>query len=425
MMTLRKTAYNVQEDNNNASLLKIPGVRRVIIGAIVFTLLLIYNSVAAQTPSKPKVYKEFNMELKLDYRGFYRDGQYLGQKQHYISGAAQPEYLMEWQKGKYVLKGVLFGRVDQYDKKRTHFDVRELYWQMVRNKWELSIGAKKIFWGVTESSHLVDIINQTDFVESYDGEQKLGEAMVHYSRVTKIGTFDAFYLPYFRKRVFPGTKGRLRTPFVLDGSKFEFQNDQKEFTPSFAGRWSHYIGKFDIGLSHFYGVGREPIIADFSTLKAVYGTINQTGLDVQATTGPWLWKLEAIARRNSIQDMNAVTAGFEYTFGNVKNSGIDIGVLGEYLYDDRDLLSLSGLQNDVFVATRIAFNDMQSTSILFGGFFDVERTSKLFRAEINRRVKNTWSVALEATIFKDIDPKEFLYVTRNDGFMQFAVSKFF
>ena len=400
-------------------------MKRVIIGIIVFTLLMIYNSVIAQTPDSQKVYKEFSMEIKLDYRGFFNEGQYWGQKQHYISGAAQPEYLMEWQKGKYTLKGVLFGRIDQYDKNRTHFDVRELYWQMVKNNWELSIGAKKIFWGVTESAHLVDIINQTDFVESFDGEQKLGEAMVHYSGVTKIGTFDAFYLPYFRKRVFPGAKGRLRPPIVLDGRKFEFEGKDEEFTPSFAGRWSHYFGKFDIGLSHFYGVGREPIIADFSTLKAVYGTINQTGLDVQATTGAWLWKLEAIARRNDIQDMNAVAAGFEYTFSNVKNSGIDIGVLSEYLYDDRDLLSFSGLQNDVFVATRIAFNDMQSTSILLGGFFDVERTSKLFRAEINRRVKNSWSLALEATVFTDIDPTEFLYVTRDDSYMQFTISKFF
>ena len=40
--------------------------------------------------------------------------------------------------------------------------------------WSLSIGLGKVFWGVTEFNHLVDVINQTDLVEGIDGEAKLG-----------------------------------------------------------------------------------------------------------------------------------------------------------------------------------------------------------------------------------------------------------
>ncbi|MDD7885073.1 hypothetical protein [Flavivirga sp. 57AJ16] len=34
---------------------------------------------------------------------------------------------------------------------------------------------------MTESNHLVDIINQTDAVETFDGEEKLGQPMVQLS----------------------------------------------------------------------------------------------------------------------------------------------------------------------------------------------------------------------------------------------------
>ena len=78
---------------------------------------------------------------------------------------------------RYSIKFVGFARLDQYDDRRTHADIRELYWQTYNNNWEFSFGFKKVFWGKTESVHLVDIINQTDAVESFDGEAKLGEFM--------------------------------------------------------------------------------------------------------------------------------------------------------------------------------------------------------------------------------------------------------
>ena len=124
-------------------------------------------------------YKEFTLELKGDYRYFFNEGEYAGQKEHYLSIAVQPEYFIEWKDGKYSFKFTGFARLDQHDNRRTHADIRELYWQYVEGSSELSIGLKKVFWGVTESSHLVDIINQTDAVESFDGEQKLGQPMIH------------------------------------------------------------------------------------------------------------------------------------------------------------------------------------------------------------------------------------------------------
>ncbi len=370
-------------------------------------------------------YFDFKAELELNNRYFLNEGLYQGQERNYVSFAVKPELFYEWGGGKFNLKVAGFVRLDQFDQRRNHFDFRELYWQVVNDNSEVSMGMKKVFWGVTESAHLVDIINQTDVVESFDGEEKLGQPMVHYSLLSGFGTFDFFYLPYFRTQVFPGRKGRLRTPFILNGSEFEYESDAEEYRPDLAIRYSNFFGVFDIGISHFYGTGRDPIVADIESFTPVYGVIHQTGLDVQATTGPFLWKAEFINRENSLQDMWATVAGFEYTFSNIASSGIDIGLLGEYLYDSRDELALNSLQNDIFFGSRIAFNDIQDTEILFGGIFDVEHGTRLYSLEANRRFGESWNVDVEARIFDNVSDEEFIYFLREDSFLQLSLSKFF
>ncbi len=395
---------------------------------MIWCLSIIMSSSLAQQKAD-KVYRDFGLELEISNRTFFNDGIYSGQKNNYLSASIQPEYYLEWSGGEQSFKAVGFFRWDQHDNRRTHFDVRELYWQRVKGATEVSVGVKKVFWGKTESVHLVDIINQTDAVESFDGEQKLGEFMVHFSQFTKIGTFDVFVMPYFRKRVFPGREGRLRPGsedgLVIDSRDFSFESNAEEWRPSLAFRWSHYVGVLDFGLSYFNGVGREPVINDLSTFNALYGTIQQAGLDAQLTTGAALWKVEAIYRQNEFQDILALAAGIEYTFGNVKNTGIDIGLLAEYLYDDRDNIALSGLQSDVFTGVRLAFNDTQDTQLLLGGIFDVERTTQLYFIEAERRIGSSFSGAVEARFFENVDPSEFTYVLRQDSFLQFSLTKYF
>ncbi len=89
-----------------------------------------------------------------------RDGLYRGN----ASVWAAPELYGEWKDGDHTVTFTPFGRVDQHDPRRTPFDIRELTYQYAARGWELRTGIRKVFWGVTESNHLVDIINQTDLV---------------------------------------------------------------------------------------------------------------------------------------------------------------------------------------------------------------------------------------------------------------------
>lgn len=383
------------------------------------------------TPKKKSYITDFSLEVNAENRFYVFEPLYNGQERNYLSAAIQPEYLIESSNGKHSFKVNLFARVDQYDDNRTHADVRELYYQYVASKWELSVGVKKVYWGVIEAIHLVDIINQTDQVESFDGEQKLGQPMLHFSYLSNIGTFDVFYLPYARKRQFPARGGRLRFPAlngeIVDRDNFDIDSDIEEFHPSAAIRWSHYFGPVDIGVSNFYGVGREPLFTGLGTANPsfFYPIINQTGFDIQATTGAFLWKFESIYRYAEQQDFAALAVGAEYTFSNIKNKGIDIGVITEYLYDERGDLAISNMDNDIFMGARIALNDVQSTEFLAGAIIDIYKSTTFYSVEASRRLGNSWKVEVEARFFQDVSTRDFAYFFRDDDFVQLKLSKFF
>ena len=130
-----------------------------------------------------------------------------------------------------------------------------------------------------------------------------------------------------------------------------------------------------LGLSYFKGTSREPrFFADFENPEEPvfiphYDQIHQGGLDVQYTEGGWLWKLEAIMRSSHNYQLYATTGGFEYTLSNISNSGIDLGIISEYLYNygDRFFFPFNPFSHHLFLGTRLAFNDVQSTDILAGG----------------------------------------------------------
>ena len=377
---------------------------------------------------KEKPVQDLEFEIEAEYRYFLDEARFPDQLDHYPSLAIIPEYSLEWNKGYESINFTGFFRLDR-DDERTHWDLRELYYQKAKGNWELSVGLKKIYWGVAESNHLVDIINQTDAVETFDGEEKLGQPMVQFSYITnKLGTFDFFYLPYHRKRTFPGRKGRLRFGTVIDKDDLGYESGAEEWRQDFAVRWKHYFGIFDVGLSHFYGTGREPLFVfdGQGNVNAFYPVINQTGLDLQITHNAFLWKVESIYRNADAQDFMALVAGLEYTFSNIDGNGLDIGLLGEYLYDERDELSLNALQNDIFFGSRIAFNDVQDTSILIGGITDLESSSKIFSVEASRRFGSNWRAEVEARIFKDIEDSELILSNfREDSFLRFTLSRFF
>lgn len=360
-----------------------------------------------------------------------------------VSASIEPDWY--WEQNTSSLTFKPFARIDEQDKERTHLDVREAFYQYADDGWEFRLGLNKIFWGVTESQHLVDVVNQTDYLEGFDGEDKLGQPMVQLTRISDWGVIDLFALPYFRERKFPGPNGHFNfspeLPTPAGNKKFSatfadalYESSAEEQHFDVALRYSHTIGDWDLGVSYFSGTRRDPIlqmtgldaIQDQIFLTPFYLQMNQLGLDLQATMGAWLWKLEAISRNQTIEDYIAATAGFEYTFYGITNAGSDLGLLLEFNWDERQDQATTPMQQDLFLGGRYVLNDEQSSELLFGIVKDLEyQDSYLGRLEASRRLGNTLKISAEAWIFssnKNIDP---LYSIRSEDFIQLSLEKFF
>lgn len=380
----------------------------------------------------PVLANEWSGNISLEMRQFGEQGLSASQKKQYGSVSIQPEWFHDWDNGRQRLTFVPFYRLDQYDDERTHADIRELSWLNVFDESELRIGLRKVFWGVSESQHLVDIINQSDLVEGLDGEEKLGQPMINYALINDWGTVDLFVLPYFRERTFAGVNGRLRSALPVDTTNPVYESGDKEKNIDYAARWSHILGDWDIGLSYFDGTSRDPSFITAvdsngnTTLRPVYNLLQQIGLDLQATLGSWLWKIEVVNRRIKSDNNNAATLGFEYSFYGVFESSSDIGLVMEYLYDDRDKKATTPFEDDVMVGLRLTMNDENDTSMLVGVIADRDDNSRLYSIEASRRIGENYKLTLETRIFEGFtDSTNLLYSMRNDDFIQLELGYYF
>jgi hypothetical protein len=382
-----------------------------------------------------KLELEGNFEAQL--RLFTQDALLDTQHDNNLSIALEPEFFYSWNEGDDTVEFVPFARLDQRDDERTHADIRELSWVHVGKTWESRIGIRKEFWGVTEFQHLVDIINQTDSVEDIDGEDKLGQPMVNLSMVRNWGIIDLFVLPYFRERPFSGSDGRPAFP-QLNQDAALYEHSRGDEHVDYAARWSHSVGNFDLGVSFFKGTSRDPeFLPVFSSPNALqpdqfvpfYRQIDQYSLDLQATLGDTLWKLEAINNNNTLDDFSALQFGFEYSRYGVFDSNADLGWLMEYAWDSRGTDSLrasvSSNQNDLYLGSRLAFNDVNSNELLAGFSYDLDFDSVSFLLEASRRVGNNIKLALDVRLFNADQPADPLFFFRRDDHIQLTAQYYY
>jgi hypothetical protein len=369
--------------------------------------------------------------LDLQSRLFTQDAGWAGQEPDamQLSLAATAEF--RWRNAARSQRAaiVTYARWDQVDTERSLLDLREAYWALRGDTFELLLGANTVFWGVTESVHLVDIINQADAVADIDGEDKLGQPMLNLAVQRDWGLLSLYVLPYFRERSFAGVEGRLRTPLPVAAGAPVYESAAEQRHVDFALRYSHNIGDVDIGLSVFDGTSREPRLLPDATgdaLQPYYDQIEQAGVDLQYTRDAWLWKLEAIARNGYAETFAAAVAGFEYSFYQVAASNADLGVLLEYQYDARGAQEPATIaDNDVFVACRLALNDMQDTAVLAGLGYDLDTGETFFNVEAERRIGQSYVLELRARVFAGASPQDITYALASDDYLQLQLSRFF
>ena len=374
--------------------------------------------------------------VEAEARGFPERPLQSAQEDYDFSAAIRPEIYLQW--GDSSVTFTPFLRLDQMDSERTHGDIRELFYQYKGDDWEARVGIGKVFWGVTEGRHVVDIINQTDLVEDPRGEDKLGQPMVNLSLFRDWGTLELFVLPGFRERTFPGREGRFRTTPRPDPDRTIYESGQEEWHVDYAARFSRRFGDLDVALSYFYGTTREPVFElgidpdrPEPILIPRYDLIHQPGLEMQYAFGSTLLKLESFVRAGQGKTFVAGAAGFEHTFSGVFGTQIDLGLIGEYLFETRDCCIQDGEiffnppQDDILVGLRFALNDTEGTRGLVSMIQDRTSTAKVFRLEASRRLTDHIRLEIEAGALVDIPDDDPLYTLRRDTYGQARLRYYF
>ena len=368
----------------------------------------------------------------IQQRYFTQPAQFPQQTRSQISLAIAPE--IDFQVGDAGdFRFVPFARADQRDDERTHADIREAMYSLYLDSWEFKLGIGRVFWGQTESVHLVDIINQTDLVESIDSEDKLGQPMLDAKYLLDTGYISFFVLPYFRERTFPGVDGRLRGPFEIDIDNPLYESDDEESHIDYAVRWQQSIGSFEIGLSFFDGTDRLPeLLPDVDPetgqvrLQPFYSQLQQVGLDALFVWDSWLFKLEALQGERLDENFGAVVAGFEYTLVDAFGSGFDVGILSEYQYDERDTNAFIFGQNDLMIGTRINFNDFSGTEILLAFVQDLDESSSYSAViEASTRLTGNWRLEFNGYFFSSDSPVDPTFFISQDDHISLELAYYF
>lgn len=340
-----------------------------------------------------------------------------------------------WNNGNSRLVFKPYGRYD-ITTDRDLIDFAEAHYFHRTDKWSVLFGVDTVFWGVTESRHLVNIVNQIDLTGDVDEEDRLGQPMVNFNFLGgDKGTLSLFGLFGFREQNFPETIDRLRLalPVVESLATFNERGLSREF--AFAARYLNTydlgFGSADLAVSYFNGMSRTPLLRPIATpggpaFAPHYDRIHRGGVELVVTDGDMQYKFEGLYARQFGDDVFALVAGFEYTFDDAMGSGIDVGILAEYLFDSRG----SGQppvvgDNDIFGGVRVAFNNDLSTALLAGVTYDHETDEVFGSIEVSSRLTDDLSISGEARIFYGIPSGLPAAAFNREDFINVKLTKYF
>lgn len=348
-----------------------------------------------------------------------------------LTMSLEPQWTGDWSNSEDLWSAKLFFRMDDKDSERDHIDLRELYWLHLHDDSEFRLGFNTLFWGVTESQHLVDVVNQVDQVEGISSEDKLGQPMIQFKHYENWGVLDFLVLPGFRERTFQSINGRPRTSLIVDANAAQYQSSDGQSHVDYAFRYSQTVDNVDLGLTWFKGTNRDPSLSPVSNsngqfvLVPTYNLMTQLGLDLQVIIEDWIWKLELIQRETNGASFGASTAGFEYTFYRVLDSAVDVGTLIEFSYDNRNASNRGVFDRDLFFGARFALNDAQSADMLIGLVIDTEKKSRTFKIEGSRRIGDNWKGIIDVQTFSNINDNDALVSFSSDNYLMLELARYF
>jgi len=86
---------------------------------------------------------------------------------------------------------------------------------------------------------------------------------------------------------------------------------------------------------------------------------------------------------------------------------------------------MNPFQSDVFAGLRWSANDIQSTTILGGGIFDMDGNGYALSVEAERRFGEDFFLQVETRFFVDVPASDPLASFADDDFLQVRLARYF
>lgn len=252
-------------------------------------------------------YTTYRVEGELEYRNFFID-----RPDHDINDQLNTSAnLLFTYNNEEFIRVELHPRiyVDILDQSRNRYLPLDAYLALYQKKFEVSLGLKRLSWGVSDFYNPTDVINRKDLEFNFFEPEKMAELMVHTkSQWGSLGplkniNFEIAILPLFLKTPLPELDTRYRLAGTANGLNYEL-DDYQQLPNGFdrvgiGASLKATISPVDIQLNYFHGPERLPgyfLNIDSSgslRLRPFYYTIDMIGLNSEAAIGEFNFHLEA------------------------------------------------------------------------------------------------------------------------------------
>ena len=281
-------------------------------------------------------------------------------------------------------------------------DIKEAVVRTRLGEADVKAGILQENWSILEAWNPVDLINQRDMEEDFQGDVKLGQPGVSVTTYYHDLVLSALILPYTRERRIAEQESRLRTlPAPIADSIFE----DGQSDASVALRMQYRMGDFDVALSQFWGHGREPVylpvIGQSSLLgfNEYYEQIAQTGAELRYVVGDSVFKAELINQTGGADSFTGAGVGSETTFNRITDGFSSMTLYMEGYYDTRnELAPLTPFQKDVFIGFRFNTNNVHDALVDVRYTRDLDFHSHLIDVRASRRIGDSQIIAAQILV---------------------------
>ncbi|ARU86484.1 hypothetical protein [Pseudomonas sp. M30-35] len=324
----------------------------------------------------------------------------------------------------------LFSRISPDRQHKVTGDIRQASVWISTDLADYKFGVLKQTWGMLEAWSPVDIINQRDMAEDFQGKVKLGQPGAVAAFKLDDSVLSLYGTTYARERRFGEGRDRLR---ILPAPITDEHYERGRWAPDFAARYQFRLGdSIDIAVSQFKGHNREPVLQALADRNGVYAftadyqTIEQTGLEAQYVYGDSIFKSEVIYQDGAEDSFFGGGVGAETNFATWLGGMGDLTLYAEFYHDDRsDQAPITPFQRDIFTGARYSLNDLNGYMLELRNTHDLEWQSNLIDLRASRRMFNDGVLSISLIKAANAKKDPALQGFRNDSYFKIGYAWYY